>query len=168
MTCNRFKILVEGEEEDHEMRLINDSIVRELLHKFCGRARTTRKRLCMPGARLDNITAACEEVNSMSNLNTLLIIHAGTNDVINTRLEELLQKYKTKYYKIIVSGILLQSCAPTIFYNRVFNTSNCLKYIYTLCPCYAMHWFTIFHSHDQCFTSSFFYLQSLCTHVYNW
>ena len=58
-TCNRFKILVEDEEEDHETRLIGDSIVREQLHEFCGRARNTR-RFCMSGGRLDVITSACK------------------------------------------------------------------------------------------------------------
>ena len=64
----RFKVLAE-EEEDHETRLIGDSIVKEH-HEFCGRAKTTKKRLCMPGGRLNDITAACEEATSMSNSNT--------------------------------------------------------------------------------------------------
>ena len=69
-TCNRLNVLAEKEEEDHEKRLLSDSIVREQLHKFCCRARTTRKKLCMPGERLDNITTACEETASMPGPNT--------------------------------------------------------------------------------------------------
>ena len=69
---------------------------------------------------------------------TLLIIHAGTNDVMNTRSEELLEKYrkrirlyKCKTNKIIRSGLLPRSSAPTAFFNRVFSTNNRLKSICT-------------------------------------
>ena len=59
----------EEEEENHATRLIGDSIVRERLHEFCGKARTTRKQLCsMPSGRLGDITAACEEATSISKL----------------------------------------------------------------------------------------------------
>ncbi|ORD93318.1 hypothetical protein ECANGB1_208 [Enterospora canceri] len=138
-TYNSFKILMkEEEEEDHETRIIGDSIVRDQLTEFCGRNRSNRKRLCMPGGRLDDITAACDEATSQVNTNTLLIIHAGTNDVMNTRSEELLERYrklirryKCKTNKIILSGILPRSSAPIAFFNRAFSTNNRLKSICT-------------------------------------
>ena len=43
----------------------------------------------MAGGRLDDISAACDEATSDSDPDTLLIIHAGTNDVMDTRLEDL-------------------------------------------------------------------------------
>ncbi|XP_063857228.1 uncharacterized protein LOC135098765 [Scylla paramamosain] len=113
-THNRYQILAEEEEDAQETRLVGDSIVRGQLSEFCGRARRTRKRLCMPGGRLDDITAACDEAACGSNNNTLFIIHAGTNDVENTRSEELMEKFKkmiqrfkTKSNNIIVSGCCL-------------------------------------------------------------
>ena len=42
------------------------------------------------------ISAACDEATSMADYDTVLIIHADTNDVMNTRLEELLEKKTAK------------------------------------------------------------------------
>ena len=39
---------------------------------------------------LDDISAACYEATNMDDNNTVLIIHADTNDIMNTRSEELL------------------------------------------------------------------------------
>ena len=93
-TNNRFKILEEKEKEDHETRLIGGSIVREQLQEFCRRTRTTNKWMCMPGDRLNDISAACNEATSMANNDTVLIIHSGTNDIMNTRSEKLLEIYR--------------------------------------------------------------------------
>ena len=91
----------------------------------------------MPGGRLDDNSAASDKVTSMAENNTILIIHASTNDVINTKSEELLEKYrkrirryKCKSNKIILSGILLRSSAPIVVYNRVFSTINRLMFIF--------------------------------------
>ena len=137
-TFNRFKVLNEEEEDAHETRLIGDSMVRGQLTEFCGRARQSRRRLCMPGGRLDDITDAFEEATSGTDNNTLFVIHAGTNDVVSTRSEELMEKYrrmiqqyKNKSQNIIVSGILPRTRAPTVFYNRAFSTNNRLESLCT-------------------------------------
>ena len=136
-TSNRFQLFATEEDEPSEVRIVGDSIVRDQIHEFCGRARKTRKRFCMPGGRLDDITAACEEASRECDENTLFILHAGTNDVECTRSEELMAKYKemiqsfrTKSRNIIVSGILPRRRAPKVFYDRAFSTNNRLK---TLC-----------------------------------
>ena len=133
-TFNRFAILAEEEEEASETRLIGDFIVRGQLEEFCGRARATRRRLCMPGGRLDDITAACDEAAAGSTNDTLFIIHAGTNDVLHTRSEELMEKYKrmiqtfrNKTNNIVISGILPRIQAPDSFYSKAFSTNNRLK-----------------------------------------
>ena len=135
-TSNRFQPFA-SEDDPSEVRIVGDSIVRDQIHEFCGRARKTRKRFCMPGGRLDDITAACEEASRECDENTLFILHAGTNDVECTRSEELMQKYKemiqsfkTKSRNIIVSGILPRRGAPKEFYNRAFSINNRLE---TLC-----------------------------------
>ena len=76
----------------------------------------------MPGGRLNEISAACDETTSNSNPNTLFIMHAGTNDIMDTRSEELLEKYrqmiqwyKSKINKIIPSGIPPLNIAPKNF-----------------------------------------------------
>ena len=93
-TSNRFKILAKEKIEDHETWFIGNFMVREQLHEFCGRTKTTRKRICMPGGRSDEIFAACNEATSNSDFNTLLTIRAGTNDEMDTRSEKLLEKYR--------------------------------------------------------------------------
>ena len=136
-TYNRFKVLNEEEEDALETRLVGDSLVRTQLSEFVGRARASRRRFCMPGARLDDITAACDEAASGAEDNALFVIHAGTNDVEFTRSEELMEKYKrmiqrfkTKSHNVIISGILPRTRAPAHFYDRAFSTNSRLR---TLC-----------------------------------
>ena len=115
-------------------------MVRGQLVEFCGRSSNSRrKRFCYPGARLDDVTAVCEEVTNEADQNTLFIVHAGTNDVQTTRSEELLEKYrrminqyksKTDGNNIIISGILPRVGAEQTFYDRAFSTNNRLQ---TLC-----------------------------------
>ena len=45
-----------------------------------------RKRLCIQGASLDGISAACNEILQEANESTFILIHVGTNDVKSTRL----------------------------------------------------------------------------------
>ncbi|MCP4268391.1 MAG: hypothetical protein GY777_22915 [Candidatus Brocadiaceae bacterium] len=134
---NRFQILAEPLDDPQETRLIGDSIVRDQLQEFCGRAPTKRKRFCIPGAGVDHVIAAKDEVTTGLNDNSLLVIHVGTNDVERTRSEDLLQKYrkliqqyKSKTNNIIVSGVLPRISANTVFYSKAFSLNNCLK---TLC-----------------------------------
>ena len=136
-TYNRFKVLNEEEEDALETRLVGDSLVRTQLSEFVGRACASRRRFCMPGARLDDITAACDEAASGAEDNALFVIHAGTNDVEFTRSEELMEKYKrmiqrfkTKSHNVIISGILPRTRAPAHFYDRAFSTNSRLR---TLC-----------------------------------
>ena len=82
--CNRFKILAEEDEHDHVTKLIGDSIIIEQLDELYGIAKTTRKKSCMPGARLNDITATRQPVCPIP---TLLIIHEITNYVMITRSE---------------------------------------------------------------------------------
>ena len=136
-TFNRFQVLGDSIEEDFETRLVGDSMIRGQLVEFCGRASNNkRKRFCFPGARLDDVTAACDDVTAGADNNTLYILHAGTNDVTSTRSEELLQKYrrmiqefkhKTGNNNIIVSGILPKIDAESRFYDKAFSTNSRLN-----------------------------------------
>ena len=136
-TFNRFQVLGKALEEDFETRLVGDSMIRGQLVEFCGRSSNSRrKRFCYPGARLDDVTAVCEDVTRDADPNALYIIHAGTNDVKTTRSEELLEKYrrmiaqykrKTNGNNIIISGILPRVGAEQSFYNKSFSTNNRLQ-----------------------------------------
>ena len=125
-TCNnRFQILSDtGDDEDtEEIRLVGDSMLRGQLIEFCGRSPRSRKRFCIPGAGVDDVTAAADAVSSQAPENTTYVIHVGTNDVQRIRSEELLDKYRTmmKTYKeksnnVIVSGIIPRMQAGSRFY----------------------------------------------------
>ena len=131
---NKFQILAEVEEDAHETRLTGDSLIASQLTEFCGRAPNSRKRYCMPGASIDEITAACDEVTNGATKDTLIVLHVGTNDVQKTRSEELLQKYrkliqkyKVKSDNIIISGVLPKMYGENTFYNKAFSLNNRLK-----------------------------------------
>ena len=123
---NRFQILTndDAEAETEEIRLVGDSMIRGQLNEFCARAPKTRKRLCIPGGGVDDVTSAVEEVSKLAPACTTYIIHVGTNDVQRTRSEELMSKYKNmiKKYKdkksrIIISGIVPRIGVKGRFYN---------------------------------------------------
>ncbi len=52
-----------------------------------------RKRMCFPGAKINDIIAARDYVTTRSDEISLLGIHVGTNDVKASRSEELMEKY---------------------------------------------------------------------------
>ncbi|MPC21547.1 hypothetical protein E2C01_014535 [Portunus trituberculatus] len=70
-TCNRFSILSEQVEEAQETRLVEDSIVRGQLEEFCGRVLSRRRRYCLPGATLRDITDCVEDVTKEATNDTL-------------------------------------------------------------------------------------------------
>ncbi len=74
---------------------------------------TAKDSECFPGAKINDIIAARDDVTTGFDENSLLVIHIGTNDVKASLSEELMKKYKSmiQHYKkksnnIIVSGIL--------------------------------------------------------------
>ena len=121
-------------------------MVRDQLVEFCGRSSNgRRKRFCYPGARLDDITAICDDVTREADCNTLYVLHVGTNDVKSTRSEELLEKYRRliQQYKckanasnIVISGILPRVWEEREFYNKGFSTNSRLK---SLCAEESVH-----------------------------
>ena len=137
---NRFQVLGEIKEDEFETRLVGDSMIRFQLREFCGRSPNgRRKRYCYKGATVDDMTAVCDTVTDKADENTVIMIHAGTNDVQSTRSEELLEKYQRmiKKYKekvneknIVISGILPRKFGDKSFFNKAFSTNNRLK---TLC-----------------------------------
>ena len=121
-------------------------MLRQQRVEFCGRSSNGRRKLfCYPGARLDDITAVCDDVTSDSESNTLYVLHAGTNDVCSTRSEELLEKFRRmiKQFKskinnqnIVLSGILPRVGAESKFYSVAFSINNRLK---SLCSTENVH-----------------------------
>ena len=132
---NRFQILADGEvEEEDEVRLVGDSMVRGQLTEFCGRAPRSRKRFCIPGGGVDDIVAAIDEVTMSAPTRTTYVIHVGSNDVQHTRSEDLMEKYrkmiqsfKVRTNQLIISGIVPRLGVERRFYNVATSTNRRLK-----------------------------------------
>ncbi len=92
---NLYQILSETIEEEHETRLIGDSMIGGQQTEFYGRSsHGKRKRMCFSGAKVNDIIAAHDNVTTGLDDNTILILHIGTNDIKASRSEELMEKYK--------------------------------------------------------------------------
>lgn len=60
---NRFDVLKEIVEEEHETRLISDLIIRGQLTEYCGRDPFEKRRhMCLPAIGVDGTTAAHDDV----------------------------------------------------------------------------------------------------------
>ena len=134
-TCqNRFRILADRTEEEEEVRLVGDSLVRGQLTEFCARAPEKRKRFCIPGGGVDDVIASVDEVSNLAPANTTYVIHVGTNDIQHTRSEELMakykkliQKFKVKSSNVVLSGIIPRVKANNQFFNFASSTNRRLS-----------------------------------------
>ena len=153
-TQNSFSPLADLVDEPEDSIIVGDSMIRHQLEEFCGRAPKRRKRYCYPGAKIDDITKALEDITEKEKHDSLYIVHVGTNDVKNTNSEELLEKYKRligtlkeKRSKFIVSGILPRIGAEKQFYNKAFSTNDRLK---SLCSKENVEFINLWnHFYDQ-------------------
>ena len=100
---NRFKLLdtaaTNDKIEGNEQKLIGDSIIKGQGSDFNNRKKKKSSSIfCIPGAKLDNVTAMVYSINGdQIHDNKELIIHVGTNDMAlppNNRLSK--QLYHAK------------------------------------------------------------------------
>lgn len=127
---NRFAILEEDDEQESTF-LVGDSMIRQQVVEFCGRVPRRRRNYCYPGAGIDDIATAFEEISPLATNDSLFVIHTGTNDLCSVRSEELLEKYrrliqqyKTKSNNILISGVLPRISAASDFYSKAFSLNN--------------------------------------------
>ena len=127
-------MLAAEEDEPGHTVVVGDSIVRRQVTEFCGRVPHKRRLFCIPGASVDDVIAAVDQVSTDTADNTLFVLHAGTNDIRTTRSEELLnkyrrliQQYKTKSSNILISGVLPRIEADNVFYSRAFSLNSRLR-----------------------------------------
>ncbi|NEQ69830.1 MAG: hypothetical protein F6K21_30930 [Symploca sp. SIO2D2] len=133
---NRFQLLGQEDEVEGEAVIVGDSIVRGQLDSFCSINPKKRKRFCLPGATVQDITNSVNSVFQEASADSTVIIHVGTNNVLSTRSEELLDKYrkmiksfKVKTNKLIISGILPRTKGRDRFFSGAHYTNNCLETI---------------------------------------
>ena len=85
----------------------------------------------MPGVGIDDVTDIMDKVSEDATNESLFVIHAGTNDILKTRSEKLLdkyrkliQQYKTKSNNIIISDVLPRIATEDLFYSKAFSLNN--------------------------------------------
>ena len=90
---NRFQLLSDTADNDEEIRLVGDSLIRGQLNEFAARSPATRRRFCIPGGGVQDVIDSVNDVTHQASATTTYVIHVGTNDVQRFRSEELLDKY---------------------------------------------------------------------------
>jgi hypothetical protein len=121
---NRFQPIEKSEDEpgspeameSQEVIVVGDSIIRYLDNsKACCRKKqcSKRMRVCYPGARVEDISDVYDRSIVGSEENAKVVVHVGTNNIRNTRSEELVAKYEKLIKKMVdskrdcmISGIL--------------------------------------------------------------
>lgn len=133
---NRFQLLGQKDEVEGDAVIVGDSIVRGQIDSFCSINPKKRKRFCLPGATVEDITNSANSVFQETSQDSTVIIHVGTNNILSTRSEELLAKYKKmirqfkeKSNKLIISGILPRIKGRDRFFSGAHYTNNCLETI---------------------------------------
>jgi len=85
-------------EEELETVVVGDSIVRHQKHEFVLRNPQKRKVVCLPGATVERVTTALDDIPTPEA--PAIICHAGTNDVRDSAPTELLHRFKTLIQKL--------------------------------------------------------------------
>ena len=128
---NKFQILSDNANDEDEVRLIGDSIVRGQRFEFAARSPTTRSRFCIPGGGVQDVIDSVHKVTNHASATTTYVIHVGTNDVQKSKSEELLDKYrqmirafKAKSSNVILSGIIPRRQAGQRFYSSATSINR--------------------------------------------
>ena len=98
------KIIGTSQTREPEVMIYGDSRIRFMDRAFCERKRDSRMRVCLPGAKLKDLSVNFDDVVEGSNRRSVLILHGGVNDVGNTLSEELIDTYRTVISKLVKSG----------------------------------------------------------------
>ena len=130
-TTNKFSVLGFEDDSEPDTILVGDSLCRGQLEEFCGRNHRRRRRFCCPGAKVEDITNSVDSFTEGIGENSRIIVQVGTNNVLSSRSEELLEKYrqliqrlKSKTNNILFTGILPRINAREDFYGKAHSTSN--------------------------------------------
>ena len=87
-----------------EVIIYGDSRIRFMDRAFCERNRDKRMRVCLPGAKLKDLSGGLDGVMKGCSPNSVLILHGGVNDVGTTLSEELIDTYKMVIANLVKSG----------------------------------------------------------------
>ena len=93
--------------------VIGDSIVRGSDRRFCGGDRESRMVVCLPGARVRDVSDRVQDILKWEGKEPEVVVHIGTNDIGRKGEEVLKQEYKElgwqirrRTAKVVISGLL--------------------------------------------------------------
>ena len=102
--------LWEGEKAKGKVLFVGDSITRYTDREFCKGDKRNRVRVCLPGARIEDVSA---RVNSVVGDEEVVAVQVGTNNLsrdsqvlLRSKFKELLCKLKSTRTKGVICGIL--------------------------------------------------------------
>ena len=90
--------------------VLGDSQVRHLDSAFCGRDRTRRTRVCLPGAGIARVSARLDTCLEENGTKPIVVLSAGGNDLGKVRSEELIGKFRLALDRIRDKGGLPVVC----------------------------------------------------------
>ena len=102
-----------GKEKKRRAVVIGDSIVRGSDRRFCGRSQETRMVVCLPGARVWDVSERVQDILKWEGEEPEVVVHIGTNDIGRKREEvlkgefrELGGELRRRTAKVTISGLL--------------------------------------------------------------
>lgn len=123
-----------GTIEDTEVLLIGDSQVRYLDRNFCSGDKRKRTRVCLPGAKVNDIVERFDRLVKGCERNAVIVTHVGVNDIQDKRSEalfksysSLLEKMKESHRRCVISGILPRMNVGKEWLSRAIGMNTWLK-----------------------------------------
>ncbi|XP_055521107.1 uncharacterized protein LOC129715270 [Leucoraja erinacea] len=102
-----------GREKKRRAIVIGDSILRGSDRRFCGRSQETRMVVCLPSARVSDVSQRVQDILKSEGEEPEVVVHIGTNDIGKKREEvlkgefrELGGELRKRAKKVTISGLL--------------------------------------------------------------
>ena len=119
-----------GDKSKGKVVLCGDSLVRYVDREFCRVDRVNRTRICLPGAKIQDIS---NRVNAIVADEEVVVVQVGTNnlqkeslEVIRSRYKELLCRLYSTRAKVIICG-LLPRFDGKVASHRIVSVNECLQ-----------------------------------------
>ena len=165
---NRFSLLATSQEQEAAeeeskteegpgVLLIGDSQVRHLDRTFCENARERRVRMCLPGARVQDVSDRLDRLLEGTGNETVVVVHVGGNDVSRKRSEELVNRYRVMLEKVrssgrtgVVCGVIPRICEGGEWLSRAISLNDRIE---GMCRSLGLRfvdgWDTFFGKHEM-------------------
>lgn len=163
--ANKFILLdnVQSNNINCEYTIVGDSIIKQQDIMFCNKVKKPRKRLCVPGGKIEHINKV---ISNLKENNGQVIVNVGINDLvlkpknrfakfeINRNSEQIFAEYKTlinilkgRNSKDVVVGVLPRLDANWELENRIVAMNKRVK---ALCKSVGIGFIDMYDSMRKC------------------